>query len=434
MTLFLLRHLLESTCFAAVALIFVAVLRNRSAATRHTILLAAVAKFALPLQWLAVLGAALRPHIPLTSITLPMTVLTVTSAPSAHNWSALIRTLIFIAISVWIAVALIHLSLWLRRLLVPFTAGPSSNLDDLQTLERMRNRIGLNSAVRLQEASDNGEPRLTGLFRPAITLSANLSQQLSQREFEAVLLHELAHAKRHDNLTRSFVHVLACIFWFHPLLWWLEDRIDTECELACDQMVLNAGTHPQVYLDGILKICHLCLLQSIPGCSNVTGSNLKHRMEQIMSSTIRNTDSRILKALGPALLATTLAATATLGFFASNPVQAQSTASADTSAAEQKPTDKPMKVSGEVIAGLIIHKTTPVYPPEAREAKKSGTVVLHAVISKTGTVENLSVISGPKEFRRASLEAVQTWLYKPYLLNGDPTAVDTTITISFSLS
>jgi len=312
--------------------------------------------------------------------------------------------------------------------------GKPAMYDDLQTLERMRNRIGLNSAVRLQEASDNAEPRLTGLFRPAITLPANLSQQLTQREFEAVLLHELAHAKRHDNLTRSFVHVLACVFWFHPLLWWLEHRIDTECELACDQMVLNTGARPQEYLDGILKICHLCLLQSFPGCSNVTGSNLKYRMEQIMSSTIRNTDSRILKALGPALLATTLAATAALGFFASNPVQAQSTAPVDTSAAEQKPADRVQKVAGRVIAGNIISRTPPVYPPEAREAKISGAVVLHAIISKTGTVEDLTVISGPKELRRAALDAVRTWLYKPYLLNGDPTAVDTTVTINFSIS
>jgi protein TonB len=59
-------------------------------------------------------------------------------------------------------------------------------------------------------------------------------------------------------------------------------------------------------------------------------------------------------------------------------------------------------------------------------------VVLHALISKTGTIDNLSVVSGPEMLRAAALDAVRTWRYKPYLLNGEPTEVDTTVTVNFN--
>jgi protein TonB len=94
----------------------------------------------------------------------------------------------------------------------------------------------------------------------------------------------------------------------------------------------------------------------------------------------------------------------------------------------------PARVSSGVMAGQIVSKTTPVYPPIAKAAHVSGVVVLHAVISKTGTVQSLSVVSGPEMLRASAIAAVQSWRYKPYLLNGDPTEVETTITVNFSFA
>jgi len=94
----------------------------------------------------------------------------------------------------------------------------------------------------------------------------------------------------------------------------------------------------------------------------------------------------------------------------------------------------PARISGGVIAGNILQKTQPVYPPIARAAHQGGTVVLHAIISKSGTIESLSVVSGPAMLQGAALDAVKTWRYKPYLLNGEPTEVDTTIMVNFNLN
>jgi len=92
----------------------------------------------------------------------------------------------------------------------------------------------------------------------------------------------------------------------------------------------------------------------------------------------------------------------------------------------------PARISGGVMAGQIVSKTQPIYPAEARAAHISGAVVLHALISKTGAVTALQVISGPPELLTSAIDAVRQWTYKPYLLNGEPTEVDTTITVNYS--
>ena len=93
----------------------------------------------------------------------------------------------------------------------------------------------------------------------------------------------------------------------------------------------------------------------------------------------------------------------------------------------------PIGVSSGVAQGMLIQKTAPIYPEIAKQARVSGTVVLQAVISKTGAVKNLRVLSGPAMLRQAALDAVKTWRYKPYRLNNQPVDLQTTINIEFSL-
>jgi protein TonB len=95
---------------------------------------------------------------------------------------------------------------------------------------------------------------------------------------------------------------------------------------------------------------------------------------------------------------------------------------------------KTLNVSGSVMAGRAISKTPPVYPRFARDARVDGTVVLHATISKAGTISNVSVISGPAMLRQAAMDAVKTWRYKPYLLNNEPVEVETTVNVIFVLN
>ena len=84
--------------------------------------------------------------------------------------------------------------------------------------------------------------------------------------------------------------------------------------------------------------------------------------------------------------------------------------------------------------GDLIRKVQPVYPPLARSARIQGDVVLAAIISKEGTIENLRVLAGHPMLVPAALEAVRQWRYRPYLLNREPVDVETQITVRFSLS
>ncbi|MBZ5655224.1 MAG: TonB family protein [Acidobacteriia bacterium] len=105
-----------------------------------------------------------------------------------------------------------------------------------------------------------------------------------------------------------------------------------------------------------------------------------------------------------------------------------------TAAVPKIATPQRVRVSSGVSTGLLIKKVTPNYPPLARQARIQGQVVLQAEISKEGTIQNLQLISGHPMLAPAAIEAVKQWRYKPYLLNGEPVAVETQVMVNFSLS
>jgi protein TonB len=94
---------------------------------------------------------------------------------------------------------------------------------------------------------------------------------------------------------------------------------------------------------------------------------------------------------------------------------------------------KVVTVSAGVAVGLLTRKTQPIYPTIAKSARVQGTVVLQATISKSGSVDNLHVVTGPVMLRQAAVDAVKTWHYRPYMLNNAPTDVETTINVIFAL-
>jgi|HubBroStandDraft_5_1064220.scaffolds.fasta_scaffold32413_2 protein TonB len=97
-------------------------------------------------------------------------------------------------------------------------------------------------------------------------------------------------------------------------------------------------------------------------------------------------------------------------------------------------TPQRIRVSQGVTQGMIIRRIQPAYPPLARQARIQGPVVLQAEIGKDGSIQNLRLISGHPMLAPAAIEAIKQWKYKPYILNGEPVEVETTITFNFTLS
>jgi periplasmic protein TonB len=94
---------------------------------------------------------------------------------------------------------------------------------------------------------------------------------------------------------------------------------------------------------------------------------------------------------------------------------------------------RPIRVS-HMDPGSLIYQVQPVYPPLARTARVEGSVVLAALISKDGTIENLRVLAGHPMLVRSAEEAVSKWRYRPYILNSEPVEVETQITVNFLLA
>lgn len=97
------------------------------------------------------------------------------------------------------------------------------------------------------------------------------------------------------------------------------------------------------------------------------------------------------------------------------------------------PSNGPIRVSSGVSAGKLIAPIHPVYPEIAKASRVEGTVVVEAIISRSGTIESLHVVSGPPMLQQAAIDAIRGARYQPFQLNGSPTEVQTTISVSFRM-
>jgi TonB family protein len=127
----------------------------------------------------------------------------------------------------------------------------------------------------------------------------------------------------------------------------------------------------------------------------------------------------------------------TLAIFATTCAWAQEQTSSPPERAAQVAADpapvRPIRVSGSATQATLLSQVAPVYPPIAKTAHISGTVLLHCLIGKDGSVATLEYVLGPPLLMKAALDAVRQWKYKPMLLNGEPVRVDTTVSVVFML-
>jgi periplasmic protein TonB len=105
-----------------------------------------------------------------------------------------------------------------------------------------------------------------------------------------------------------------------------------------------------------------------------------------------------------------------------------------TSVPKLAPPPQRVRISQGVTKGLLIHRVEPAYPTLAKAARVQGEVVLKAIIDRDGNIQDLTLISGHPMLVPSAIEAVKQWRYKPYLLNGQPVEVETTITVIFALT
>ena len=278
------NHVWQSTLFAAAAGLLTLALRKNRAQTRYWLWLVASVKFLSPFSVLVDAGSYFGQHTaPVMAQTGLSSVIEQASEPFAApvpllttmpvaSDSPSVSWIPALLCAVWaIGFATLVSSWWLRW------RGFRATL-------RRASPLHLPIDMDVRTSPEFAEPGVLGVLRPVLLLPAGIAGRLTPQQLDAILAHELCHARRRDNLATAIHMAVEALFWFHPLVWWLGARLMEERERACDEEVLRLGSDPEIYAEGILKICELYLESPLPCVSGVTGANLKKRIEAIMSN------------------------------------------------------------------------------------------------------------------------------------------------------
>jgi uncharacterized protein (TIGR03435 family) len=189
-------------------------------------------------------------------------------------------------LAIWFTgAALMLLTWWLRWKRVANVARQASALEhgrELSALRRLEQISGITRPLPMLASTSSLEPGVFGILKPVLLWPRSIGERLADRQIDAILAHEVAHVRRRDNLVAAVHMVVQCVFWFHPLVWWIGARLVDERERACDEDVIRMGSEPQVYAESILRTCEFCLEAPLVCVAGVTGSDLKKRIEAIM--------------------------------------------------------------------------------------------------------------------------------------------------------
>jgi TonB family protein len=294
---------------------------------------------------------------------------------------------------------------------------------------RCSSRFEMND-VSISASSRIFSPVTMGMRRKLLLLPVTMVDVMPELDLHTVIAHEFAHMQRKDFMKNLLYELLSLPVTYHPLLWLTRARIMESREIVCDQMAASM-TGRNEYARSLLRLASLMVagtLASTPHTIGIFDANAFER--RLMNLTENHKEIRGLRRVAMVAACAALGL-ATCGSALALGMHVNAASTSDNSNASKRPSQ--LSVSADVMAGHLLNKVVPVYPPEAKKARIQGTVVLDAVIGKDGNVENLRVVSGPNLLQQSALAAVRVWTYKPFLLNGDPIEVKTTVNVNYEL-
>jgi TonB family protein len=310
----------------------------------------------------------------------------------------------------------------LRRSAHPVAAEEETG----QKIARFQRLLGVSGdEVEVVSSPGISGPATVGIWRHTLILPPGFLDGLSAADLDAVLAHEFAHMRRWDFAKNLLYGLGSLPAAYHPAVWMTRRRLAETRELVCDGMAAKAVGGRESYARSLLRLARMLSDRERPGILHAIGildANIFER--RVMHLTGKSIEVSGVRRLGIA------AACVVVGLATCTAAMALRTDVNQPPAKSTAPAQIPVKPD----AVTVFKKVQPVYPADAKKARIQGTVVLDAVIGKDGKVEHLSVVSGHAELQQSALDAVRQWEYQPFLLNGDPVVVETTVNVIYTLA
>lgn len=442
------NHLWQATLFALLAWIAARFLTRATARVRHLIWLMAFVKFLVPSLWLIV---ALR------ACGIDVSWLSLLAAGDADGANFILRVaepiiqtgrsdmggshneIYCVLTFCWLAGALLFPARW--RVRRQRLARALSDCEDIvsgpeaENFNRARMRLNLSRPVTLITTTEIGSPVVWGVLHPVIVLPEGLAETLSRSELEAVMMHELIHVKRRDNLLGNLRMLVCCLFWFHPLVWLLDRKLADERELICDEQVVAAGNAPETYAAGLWKVVQFGLGWPVAGTSRAAGSNLKWRIKLMLNSQYQQTSATNRVAAGLTFLVLIVFALA-MAIFSRNEARAQNASGSrvTTGVQDEKQQEESVQKMDQTTRPTILYKEKAQYTKEARDNKIEGNVILSVVFGADANLGSIRVVRAlPDGLTEEAVKAARKIRFKPAEKDGEPVSVRGSLEYSFRL-
>ena len=258
---------------------------------------------------------------------------------------------------------------------------------------------------------------LYGIFRPRIIAKRAFLDTLTDDELVSAYQHEISHWIRRDNLWRLLTDAVTALFWFHPLVWFIRNRLTLETEKACDETVLGLGKRADRYASCLLKAAEFSHEENQFGAIALSETSLKQRVSHVIQ--YKRESLSIMKTSAIILTCLSLFGWSMVAFAHDSGL---GTGAEIYSISELDTPPKPLV------------RKAPVYPPDLKKEKVTGVVNIEMIVDESGDVISMTVLtSSHPDFTKAALVALPEWKFEPGTKDGEVVKTLVRLPLTFAL-
>jgi TonB family protein len=302
--------------------------------------------------------------------------------------------------------------------------------DTMQRWERCGRLFGRTTA-RMAESDAIGGPVTVGVWSDVMLVPLGFLDSVAEEDLDVVMTHEFAHMRRRDFMKNLMYEVLSLPVAYHPALWLTRARVAESREMVCDAMAAEAVAGSERYARSLLRLASLLVKGAPDKTLHAIGifdaNSFERRVMRLSEGRVEMRGVRRFAMAAACGMVGLVTCASALGLRMEVSAPATATVMKETSSGS---------VTIPVQKHDAVYKRPPVYPAQAKEKKDTlnGPVVLDVIVDEQGVPSDVRVRKGLRsDYDESALAAVKEWRWTPYLVNGRPVSVNTTVTVNYFL-